>query len=149
MALIFGMAVNNLLLIAIFSLTLSLLNQVVFKFMVDTKEFKKIKEEIDSLKKELKQIHPTHPDYMKKQKHMVNKSLKMSRISMKPTFITLMPFWIVFAYMSKLFKNAGTVLSWGFKIPLFGIGFGWLGTYILFSLFFSVITKKVFEKYLW
>ncbi len=149
MVMIFDVSINNLLLIGVFSLIISILNQIVFKFMVDTKKLKEIKDEVNLLKKELKNISFTHPDYAKKQKQMVNKSLEISRLSMKPSFVTLIPFWIVFAYMSKLFKDVGVVLNWGFKLPLFGVGFGWLGTYIFFSLIFGMSTRKLFEKYWW
>lgn len=129
--------------ILLISLVMAIFNQLAFMKIVDIKEYNELRGSIKEKRGKIKGLDAKHPDYSKEQNELMSLSLKMTRLSLKPSMYTILPFWFVFIYLQKSFSSAGTIFT------IFSYSFGWLGTYLIFSLLFSLATRKAFEKYLW
>jgi len=149
MVLVFGFEMHPLILLFLVSLFLSLLNQLVFMLMVDTEQLKTIKEEVKKLKEKSKTLKKSSKEFIEVQEELIEKSLLMSKLSLKPLMVTLLPFWLIFILLNDVMKDTGILIPLPLPLPLLGNGIGWLGTYILFSIIISLVTRKLFEKYAW
>ncbi len=129
--------------ILLISLIMSIFNQIAFMKIVNRDEYNKLRNDMKEKRSKMKELDAKHPDYSKEQNDLMSLSLKMTRLTLKPSMYTMLPFWFVFVYLQKSFSSAGAILT------LFGYSFGWLGTYLIFSLMFSLFTRKAFEKYVW
>lgn len=140
---------NPLLAIIAISFFLSIFNQWAFMKFADISEINRIKGEIKDSKKKLKELKPASKEYSKHQSGMMEKSLQMTKLSMRPSMYTILPFWGVFAFLKSTFAGVGIIMVLPVSLPFVGNSFGWLGSYIIFSIVFSLILRKLFEKYLW
>ena len=131
--------------IIIISFLLTLLVNLAIKLFSDQKLMKKLKEEGEQFKKEMKEFKEDPSKMMEIQKKALENSLNYMKQSMWPTLFTLLPLLLVFRWMGNTFKNGGIILPLPSSIPLIGGGLGWLGTYLLFSLIFSIILRKVLK----
>lgn len=129
--------------ITILSLILTVFITLIYKLVSNQTVMKQLKQEQDTLKKEMKALKHDAEKYMEVQKVSIQKSLEYMRHSMKPTLFYIIPLLLIFGWMSKTFKGYDDLVSWGFYIPLFGTGLGWLGVYILTSIVFSIIVRKL------
>lgn len=145
---IFGPITNNLSTtwsILVLSFIITLFITLAYKFLSNQTEIKRLKDEAKELKKEMKTTKNDPEKLMQIQKQSMQKSMETFRHSMKPMFFYMIPLLLVFGWMSKTFKGAGELISWGFYIPLFGTGFGWLGTYVLSTVLFNLILRKILK----
>ncbi|MBI2672475.1 DUF106 domain-containing protein [Candidatus Woesearchaeota archaeon] len=144
---IFGWAISfgNPWTVIIISFLLTLLVNLTIKFLSDQKLMKELKEEGEKFKKEMKEFKDDPHKLMEIQKKVMENSLNYMKQSMWPTLFTLLPLLLVFRWMGNTFKNSEIILQLPFSVPLIGKGLGWLGTYILFSLIFSLILRKVLK----
>ena len=129
--------------IIILSLILTFFITLIYKLVSNQTVMKQLKQEQDVLKKEMKAVKHDAEKYMAVQKVAMQKSLEYMRHSMKPTLFYIIPLLLIFGWMSKTFKGYDDLVSWGFYIPLFGTGLGWLGVYIISSIVFSIIVRKL------
>lgn len=129
--------------IVILTLLLTILITVAYKFLTNQELMKSLKQESEALKAEMKSLKNDTEKLMQVQKKAMEKSFEYMRHSMKPTLFYLIPLLLIFSWMSKTFKDYGDLVSWGFYIPLFGTGLSWLGVYILASIIFSIIIRKL------
>lgn len=97
------------------------------------------------MQKELKELKDNPEKFMEAQKMMMEKNMQYMKHSMKPTLITFVPLILIFGWLRLRFGDAGEIVSWGAKIPLFGTGFGWLGLYFWSAIIFSLITRKLMK----
>jgi len=144
--LVFGPITNNLSpLIGLVTITfiMTLLITLVYKWLTNQALMKGMKAEIKDLQKEMKKSKDNQDKMMSIQKELMTKNAQLMKHSLKPTLITLLPLLVVFGWLKKAYIDAGDLISWGAKIPLFGTGFGWLGTYIIFAVVFSMILRKL------
>ena len=75
------------------------------------------------------------------QQEIMAKNLENMKHAMNPKImlVTMVPLILVFSLVRTLYGHMGEFLNLGFTT------FGWLGTYILFSLINSIIMKKLFD----
>ena len=78
-------------------------------------------------------------------KKAMSKNLELMKHSMKPTIFTFIPIILIFSWMRTTYIPTGDLFSWGFQMPFFGVGIGWLWTYILSSIIFSIALRKVLK----
>lgn len=145
---IFAPVLNNfspLWSIIILSLILTLLITIAYKFLTNQEVMKQLKQEQEALRKEMKSLKGDAEKLVHVQKQALEKSFEYMRHSMRPTLFYLIPLLLVFAWMSKAFKDYGDLVSWGFYIPLFGTGLSWLGIYIIASIVFSIVVRKILK----
>lgn len=134
---IFGFLINwnKFIALLIISFILTLIITLIFKFLTDQHLMKTLKEEIKLSQQEAK----NHKDNPKKlieiQKQAMEKNLKLMMHSMKPMLFTFLPIIIVFGWL----RN--TYTGWSSPIPYMG----WIGTYIIFSLIFSISLRKLLK----
>lgn len=141
--------------IILFSFFITLFSTWLYKKLTNQERVKELKKRQKELQEKLKS--EKDPKVMLEvQNESLNISTEMMKISMKPTMISLIPIIIIFAIMGWLFKTAGVgnIMPWNFHI--WGIcdwrltkgicnGAGWLLSYIIFSLIFSPILRKIMK----
>ena len=145
---IFGPIINNfppLFSMAFITLIITIIITVVYKYLSNQHEVKTAKEETKVLQQELKKHKDNPAKMMEINQEIMKRSATLMRNSFKPTLITLIPLLIIFGWLSKTFKDKGNFIHWGFSVPIFGDGWGWLGTYILFSVIFSILIRKIMK----
>src|SRR3989338_1531724 len=113
---------------------ITLITTLVYKYFTDQKALKKIKEDHKDLQEEMKK-HKENPAKMAElQKQLLQKGLiEPMKHQLKPLLITFIPFILIFGWLKTTYQSSGDML----------FGFGWFGTYIIFSIIFSIILRKV------
>ncbi len=133
--------------VIIISFILSCLILLFYKLFTDQKLMKSLKEEIKAIQEEAKKFREDPAKSLEISKKAMEKNMILMRHSMRPTLYTFVPLIIIFSWLRNSFKGMGDVVTWGFSIPLFGIGLGWLGLYIISSIIFSVVLRKLLKIY--
>ena len=129
----------------VISFIITLLSTLAYKFLTNQKELKSLKEDMKILREEQKK-HKDNPDKIGTiTQQMMEKNHKVMKHSMRPMLFTLIPILLVFTWLKETFLPAGDLFSWGFKIWPWGAGIGWLWTYIISSVIFSTIIRKLFK----
>lgn len=112
----------------------------IYKFMTDQEMMKSLREELKKFQKEMKELRNNPQKMMETQKKAMDVNMKYMMHSFKPMFITLIPIIIIFGWLRSTYDSETVILN----LP-FGIHFGWLGTYIISSIIFSTVLRKVFK----
>ncbi len=128
---------NNLIGLVIITFIMTLLVSLVQKFTTDQEALRSLKEEQKALQEEMKN-NKDNPEKMseisKKQLALIPKSFGLSG---KSIVYTTIPFILLLRWFQDYFTGVGEP-----KILFF---FGWLGSYIIFSIIFSIIIRKVLK----
>lgn len=114
---------------------LTLLITLAYKYMTDQEFMKKTKQEIKDVQKEMKDNKQDHKKVMELQKHAMEKNMKYMMQSFKPMLITFIPIIIIFGWLRKTYEPIGPVL----------FGLSWIWGYIIFSIVFSIIIRKLLK----
>ncbi len=101
---------------------------------------KNLKEEIDKINKEMKKNMHDQKKVMSMQKEAFNKQMVMMRHSLNSTLITFLPIIILFGWLRANLNN-DIIINFGF------FKFGWIGSYIIFAIIFSIVLRKVLKVY--
>jgi uncharacterized membrane protein (DUF106 family) len=129
--------------ITLFSLILIFIIQIPYKFAVDQKRAKEIKEEQKRMQEKMKE-HQKQGD-MTKANQMMNDSMKLTtemfKMTMKPLMISFVVILIFLPWLKTSFADFSAQLP--FSLPLIGNSLGWLGWYILISLPSALVFKKM------
>src|SRR3989344_8240865 len=135
--LIFGWAVNmNPLFGMIFiSFILTLLVTLIYKYTTDQKSMKELKDDIKNLQKKMKEHKEDAGKMMEVQKEAMEKNIKYMKHTFVPMILTFLPIIIIFGWIKEKYTPKGDIFFM----------FGWLGTYIIFSLIFSMILRKILK----
>ncbi len=148
--LIFGWIMNlgNPWNIIVMSFVLTFITTIIYKLLTDQILLKELKTQVKNHQKEMRN-HKNDPQKMMEiQKKAMTLNLKYMKHSMKPMLFTFIPIILIFGWLRNHPLIGGKdILVWGFKLPLLGTGLGWLGTYILFSIIFSIIIRKFLKVY--
>jgi uncharacterized membrane protein (DUF106 family) len=131
-----------LLSIILFSLIITFVSTWAYKLLINQVKMKEIKERVKSLQEKMK-AEKDQTKMMQIQKEMLQLSGEQMRLSMKPMLFTFLPFLLVFAFLRNVYNGTGDIISWGINLPLVGTGAGWLLSYIILSLIFSIILRKI------
>ena len=129
----------------VISLIITLLSTLAYKFLTNQQELKLLKEEMKALREEQKHYKDNQEKMSQITQHMMEKNLKVMKHSMRPMLFTLVPILLVFTWLKGTFLPAGDLFSWGVKIWPWGTGIGWLWTYIVASIVFSLLIRKLFK----
>ena len=145
---IFGPLINNLsspLSLISISFFITLFITLPYKFLTNQQLMKLLKEEIDHLKKEMKEHKDNKEKFNEINQKIMTKSLELSKQSLKPMLFTLLPIFLIFSWMRETYLPVGDLFSWGFSIPFFGTGIGWLWTYLFSSMVFNILLRKALK----
>ena len=126
--------------IIIISFILTLIVNLAMKFFTNQKVMKSLKEETEYFKEEMKKFKNDPQKLIEIQKKSMETSLKYLKHSLPATLVTLLPLLLIFGWLRQTFPPEQNLLS----LP-FGINLGWLGSYILFSIIFNIILRKILK----
>lgn len=121
--------------IAFIAFILTFLITLIYKYMTDQEFMKKTKQEIKDVQKEMKNHKHDHKKVMELQKHAMEKNMKYMMQSFKPMLITFIPIIIMFGWLRKTYELSDPLL----------FGWGWIWWYIIFSILFSMIIRRVLK----
>lgn len=117
--------------IILISLVITFLSMLVTKYFTDQVELKRLKDKQKECQAKIKATKD-QKQIMDYQKEMMACSMEMMKHSFKPMFITFIPFIILFYFI----RNTFTTTS---------LGGHWIWYYIIASLIFSLILRKVLK----
>ena len=135
---------SPLLSMIIFSAIITFLLTLTYKFLIKQDKMKEMKERTKQLQEKMKGEKDS-AKLMEAQKEMMQLSMEQMKLSFKPMLITFLPLILIFAWLRAVYAYAGVgdLISWGLNLPLVGTGAGWLLSYILFSLIFNLLFRKI------
>jgi len=123
----------------IFSLALSVALTLSYKYITNQKLMKELKDEMKIYQKEMKE-HKNNPEKMLDlQKKVMEKNMKYMMQSFKPTLITMIPVLIIFAWLRAYYVALDD--------PAVLFGLSWIWVYIIFSVLFSLVLRKLMKVY--
>jgi uncharacterized membrane protein (DUF106 family) len=130
--------------IAAISLATSLLSHLVRRMFTSRALERELKAEIKRLKQRCKEIERRSEEYLKLQMKLMNLSLRLMKLSLKPSIAILAIIGPLFWLLSQIYSEYSEIIKLPFSI--LGIkSLGWLGTFIIFSIAWSILIK-IFEK---
>lgn len=127
----------------IITLVASLFITLVNKKFSDQVRLKALRAEMKKLQKEMRSVMTKDPQAAQKiQQKIMRKNMENMKevFNLKVLAITAIPLMVVFLFVSHHYGHFGDFFNflWIFQ-------FGWLGTYIVFSLIWSILLKKVLD----
>lgn len=138
-----------LLSMALFSFVITLLSTIAYKKFTNQQKMKELREKQKEIQETSKQFRNNPDKMLELQQEMMKLSGEQMRASMKITLITLLPFLLIFNFLKNLYMDAGVgdIMKWGINIPGLGTGGGWLLSYLIFSIIFSMFLRKLMKVY--
>lgn len=138
------MPFTNSPIVDIFLLTIltALFTTLVRKYMTDQIAIRALRKEMKDLQKKMRETMKKDPSKAQiLQKQIMKKNMENMKTEMNPKIMltTMVPMLFVFFIARELYGPFGEFLNLGFTT------FGWLGTYILFSIITSIAMKKVLD----
>jgi len=130
--------------IIVFSFLITLGLTYAYKFLTKQEELKALKERTKKLQADMK-IEKDQNKLMDLQKEMMKLSMEQMKHSMKPMMFTFIPLIFAYAGLRGLYKGAGDMLVWGVNLPIVGTGAGWFLCYVISSIIFSMILRKMMK----
>ena len=130
--------------IFLITLVVALFTTMLTKYMTDQTKIKALRKEMKSLQKKMRETMQKDPKKAQAmQQEIMKKNLENMKHAMNPKMmlITILPILLVFSIVSKMYGPLGEF----FTFPIFGWQWGWLGTYIFFSIVNSILLKKVLD----
>ena len=136
---VFGWSINISPLFGIFvvSAVLTIITTLIYKYTTNQTRMKAIRDELKSLQVDMKKEKDNPKKVIELQKVMWEKNLESMKHNIKPMLITFLPVIFVFRWMGETFAPFGDVL-WTF---------GWLGTYLIFTIILSMVLRKLLKVY--
>jgi hypothetical protein len=92
--------------VILISLAVGVSGQLAYLLLVDHEMVRNSKARIKELQRKMKGMKPEHPEFKPTYSELMGENSKIMKQSMKPTFITFVPFIIVFLLMSSYFTYA-------------------------------------------
>jgi len=127
------------------SFLISLATQLINLKVTDQKFIKEKRGKMKALQKKLSP-KSTKKEFEKIQSEIMSLNNELMKHTMKPTMYTFIPMLAVFWALGAVFKPYGDIITLPFALPLFGSAISWLGTYIIFSLIFSLTLRPLLTK---
>ncbi len=115
------------------------------RFLANQEEVKKLKEEQAALQKKSAELRKTNPEEANKlSTESLKLSNKMMKLNMKPMFATLLLAVVILPWLGYAFISKSLVIvKLPFELPFIGNYLGWLKWYILVSIPFSQLFRKL------
>lgn len=145
---IFSPLVNNLphqVSLILISTIITLLITIAYKYLSHQQAIKTLRDEIKQLQTEMKQHREDKDKMTEVNSRLMKKNFELMKHTMKPTLYTFIPVIVLFSWLRATYLPAGDLFAWGFKMPFFGTGIGWLWTYIFTSLIANTIFRKALK----
>lgn len=140
---IFGWALEygQLYFLVIIGFIVVLLTTLAQKYLTDQKEIKKLKDESKELSKQARLYKDDPAKVSELTGESFKKSMATMKLSFRPMMYTILPLLFMFAWLRSLYAVGGAF----FEMPVVLIAFvkGWLFVYIVISVIFSMILRKV------
>lgn len=130
--------------IILISGVLTLLITLAYKYLTDQERMSHLKSEQKRFQEEMKNNKDNKEKLMELQKQSLQLSWEYMRHSWKPMLYTFIPIILIFGWVKTLYPDINGIKTVLIPFPLFG-GFGWLGTYIISSIIFSMIFRKILK----
>jgi uncharacterized membrane protein (DUF106 family) len=132
--------------IILISLVLTFLLTWVYKKTINYKKYKEITDRQKVLSKEMKTIKETDK-LAEMQNELMKLSMESFKLSLKPMLITFLPVLVIFGLLRQAYTTAavGNIIYWGTNLPIVGTGGGWFFCYVVLSLIFSFIVRKILK----
>lgn len=118
-------------------LVIAIFTTILQKYGTDQKMLKELKAEQKRLSAEAKELRHDPEKAMKKQGEITKISISMMKLSFRPIIYTAIPLFLFFRWFMDYFTAVGNPAIFGF--------FNWFWFYLLFSVIFSSILRKVFN----
>lgn len=143
--LVFG----NLGSILIMSMILTGIITLIYKYTTNQILLKDLKGQVKDYQKQIKtlRVNGETDRIMEVNKKAMKLNMQYMKHSMKPMLYTFIPIILIFGWLKSVYPSGTVVLPFYITIPVFGAGFGWLGTYIVSSIIFSMVLRKVMKVY--
>lgn len=140
---------NPLVSILFFSLLITFSLSFLYKKLTDQKEFERLKQRQKELQQEMKDCKDANK-MADIQKELLQSSMGSMKLTFKPMMITILPLMLIIWGLQKLYLsistiNGGNIIYWHKVLPIIGDGGGWFFCYVISSLIFSMIIRKVFK----
>ena len=134
---------NAIISIIIVAFLLSLVVTLVYKYLTNQVLMKELRGQMKKMQAKMK-AEPDKAVELQKQAMSIN--MKLMKESFKPLLITIIPFFAIFAWLKAVYGGL-VVLNVPFHVPLssFETGLGWIGVYIICSLIFSTVLRKLLK----
>ncbi|MBI4095451.1 MAG: DUF106 domain-containing protein [DPANN group archaeon] len=128
------------LLILLVAVALSFTSMLVTKYFTDQAMMRQVRDDVKKYQEQIKASKDNPQKALELQNKIMALNSKLLPQSFRPMIITIIPFLIIFNLLYKVFNNS-------IVIPLsFWPGhLGFVGTYIIFSLVFTTIFKKLLK----
>lgn len=121
----------------ILTFILNIIITLAYKYLTDQELLKSIKAETKEMQKQMKELKDQPDKLMALQKRSLERSMESFKQSLKPMLITTLPLIAVMGYLSVYYAEIGN--------PKLFLIFGWIGTYIIFSLVFNLGLRKLLK----
>jgi len=128
---------NALFGIILITLVISIITTLAYKFFTDQNAMKKLQDEIKKLRDEAKLLKENPKKLMSHNKEMMSKQMEAFKHNLKPMMITFIPIIIIFKWLNTVYGGMGDIF----------LSLGWLGNYIIFTIIFSFVLKKLLKVY--
>lgn len=132
--------------ILLISVILSLITTLIYKFATDQSMLKQIREDTKKYQEQMKLCRDDPAKTMEIQKQMMPLQSKMMMQTMKPMLITIIPFLVIFQLLGRWYTGT-TAIPLPFHFPMSNLptGLGWIGAYIIFSMIFTTLFRKLLK----
>lgn len=135
--------------IFLISLLGSLFITLVNKYLSDQIKIKALRKEMKQLQKESRKMMAKDPKKAQAlQQQLMKKNLENMKHAMNPKImaITMLPMLFLFFLIRTHYGGFGEFFTlFGYSIGFLGMPWGWLGTYIAFSIINSIALKKLLD----
>ena len=124
--------------ILIVSFIITLLTTLVYKYFTNQEALKNLKEENKKIQERMKEHKGDVKKMAELQKEAFQKGfIEPMKHQIKPLLITLVPFLLIFSLLRLRFESTGDLI----------FGLGWFGIYIISSIVFSMVLRKLLKVY--
>ncbi len=124
------------------SVGIAFLIALIYKFLANHEEIRNIKLGMKEKQAKLKEFQKTNPSEATKiANEMMALSSKQMRMSMKPMMVTMLLVFITLPFVAGLFP--GNVVDLPFTLPFLGSSLTWLWWYMMVSIPFGVLFRKM------
>lgn len=120
----------------------SLFITIMNKYFTDQIRIKALRKEMKDMQKQMKKLMSKDPKKAQvMQKEIFKKNMENMKHTMNPKIllITTIPMFALFWFVKEYYSVFGEFLNLGFT------EFGWLGTYLVFSIINSIVMKKILD----
>ncbi len=121
----------------ILTFIITLVTTLAYKYFTDQKQMEQLKGEMKEIQNQLKDSNESTEKKMALQKTVLEKNMHYMKQSFKPMLITFLPIIILFGWLRNYYIALGN--------PKIFFGLTWIWTYLIFSLIFSILLRKLLK----